>query len=76
MPLQTSQFNHILKLLARKLLGTSWAKYPFSRCRSKGETSGLAGRQASLHVNTKGPYVGVTRCAEQVGSGVPRSSQK
>ena len=32
-PLSTSLFKHFLKLLARKKLGTRWAKYPFSRCR-------------------------------------------
>ena len=31
---RTSQSKHILKLLARKRLGTRWAKYPFSRCRT------------------------------------------
>ena len=33
MPVRTSQFQNILKLLARERLGTRWAKYPFSRCR-------------------------------------------
>ena len=33
-PLRTSQVKHVLKLLARKRLGTRWAKYPCSRCRS------------------------------------------
>ena len=32
-PFRTSQFEQILKLLARQTLGTRWAKYPFSRCR-------------------------------------------
>ena len=32
-PLRTSHFKDILKLLARKRLGTRWAKYPVSRCR-------------------------------------------
>ena len=31
--MRTSQFKHVLKLLARKRLGTRWSKYPFSRCR-------------------------------------------
>ena len=35
-PLRTSPFMHILKLLARNILGTRWAKYPFSRCRQCG----------------------------------------
>ena len=34
MPLRTSQFKHILKLLARQILGTRWARYPLSRCRA------------------------------------------
>ena len=29
----TAQFKLFLKLLARKRLGTRWAKYLFSRCR-------------------------------------------
>ena len=33
-PLRTSPFKHILKLLARRRLGTRWAAYPLSRCRS------------------------------------------
>ena len=33
MPFRTSQFKRILKLLARKRLGTLSAKHPFSRCR-------------------------------------------
>ena len=28
-PLRTSQFKHIRKLLAGKMLGTHWATYPF-----------------------------------------------
>ena len=32
-PLRTAQSKHILKLLARERLGTSWAKHPFRRCR-------------------------------------------
>ena len=32
-PLRASQLTHIPKLLARKRLGTEWARYPFSRCR-------------------------------------------
>ena len=28
-PLRTAQFKHTLKLLARKMPGTRWAKYPF-----------------------------------------------
>ena len=31
-PFRTAQFKHVLKLLARKRLGSRWAKYPFSRC--------------------------------------------
>ena len=30
LPLRTSRFKHIRKLLARKRLGTRWAEYPFS----------------------------------------------
>ncbi len=33
-PSRTAQFKQFLELLARKRLGTHWAKYPFSRCRS------------------------------------------
>ena len=32
-PVRTSRFEHIAKLLARRRLGTRWAKYPFSPCR-------------------------------------------
>ena len=32
--LRTSQSKHILRLLARKRLGTRWAKYPFSWCQA------------------------------------------
>ena len=32
---RTAQFKHFLNLLARKRLGTRWAKYPFSQCRFK-----------------------------------------
>ena len=32
-PLRNLQVKHILKLLAGKILGTRWAKYPFGRCR-------------------------------------------
>ena len=35
--LRASQLKHILKLLARKRLGTRWAKYTFHRCRNKPE---------------------------------------
>ena len=42
-PLRTSHFKHVLKLLARKRLGTRWAKYPLSRCR---EGAGRPGRRA------------------------------
>ena len=33
-PSRTAQFKQFLELLARERLGTHWAKYPFSRCRS------------------------------------------
>ena len=41
-PLRTSRFKRILKLFARKRLGTRWAKYPFSRCRDTGFFAGAA----------------------------------
>ena len=33
-PFRTAQFKHFIKLLARKRLGSSWAKYPLSQCRT------------------------------------------
>ena len=43
-PLRASQIKHVVKLLARRIPGTRWAKYPFNRRRQNGRRPRLTGQ--------------------------------
>ena len=52
---RTAQLNRFLELLARKRLGTHWAKYQISRCRL---WTGMAGQIPEfLGTQAKGAFV-------------------
>ena len=53
-PFGTAPFKQFLELLARKRLGTRWAKYPFSRCRTTSAGGGRGAPSSSTRPSERG----------------------